>query len=262
MKGEQGMLLEALKRAAIEKADNINIADVRIGLGYTAVQLETGSVGLAYTFRDKAESGCSVFQGKRPLAGSPVRDVLQYMSSGELLERTLGLAAANALFNTPVATGSLPGCSSTEGDLLDVLALTKDDRVGMVGFFGPLVPVIKQRAGELIIFEENMARADGLCPGSRAAELLPTCSVAIITATSIINNSFEHIAAAAATCRSKAVLGPSTPLAPGVFKDYGVTHLSGVIGVDTAAILRVISEAGGTRFFMKWSKKINILLNG
>jgi uncharacterized protein (DUF4213/DUF364 family) len=172
-----------------------------------------------------------------------------------LLERTLGLAAANALFNTFGATDSLPECSSTEGDLLDVLALTKDDKVGMVGFFGPLAPVIKQRAGELIVFEENMARSEGLCPGASVAELLPTCSVAIITATSIINNSFEHIAAAAANCRIKAVLGPSTPLAPGVFKDYGVTHLSGVISADAAAILRVVSEAGGTRFFMKWSKK-------
>ena len=63
------MLLEALKKAALEKAEDIKVTDVRIGLGYTAVQLDTGSVGLAYTFRDKAESGCSVFQGKRPLAG-------------------------------------------------------------------------------------------------------------------------------------------------------------------------------------------------
>ena len=256
------MLLEALKTAALEKAEDIQVTDVRIGLGYTAVQLDTGSVGLAYTFRDKAESGCSVFHGKRPLAGSPVRDILQYISSNGLLERTLDMAAANALFNTDDAAGAVPGCSNAEGDLLDVLELTKDDRVGMVGFFGPLVPVLKQRAGELIIFEENMARADGLCPGSSAAELLPSCSVAIITATSIINNSFEHIAAAAANCRIKAVLGPSTPLAPGVFKDYGVTHLSGVIVTDPAATLRVVSEGGGTRFFMKWSKKINLVLNG
>ena len=256
------MLLEALKKAALEKTEDIKVTDVRIGLGYTAVQLDTGSVGLAYTFRDKAESGCSVFHGKRPLAGTPARDILQYIASNGLLERTLGLAAANALFNTSDATGAVPGCSSADGDLLDVLMLTKDDRVGMVGFFGPLVPVIKQRAGELIIFEENMARADGLCPGSREAELLPTCSVAIITATSIINNSFEHISNAAAKCRIKAVLGPSTPMAPGVFKNYGVTHLSGVIGIDAAEILRVVSEGGGTRFFMEWSKKINLVFNG
>ena len=254
------MLLDALKTAALEKAAAVQVTDVRIGLGYTAVMLDTGSVGLAYTFCEKAESGCSVFQGTRPLAGSPVRDILQHISSDGLLERTLGLAAANALFNTADAAGAVPGCTCTEGDLLDVLALTKDDRVGMVGFFGPLVPIIKQRAGELLIFEENMARSDGLCPGSRAAELLPSCSVAIITATSILNNSFEHIAAAADKCRIKAVLGPSTPLVPGIFRDYGVTHLSGVIVTDSAAILRVVSEAGGMRFFKGATKKINLVL--
>jgi uncharacterized protein (DUF4213/DUF364 family) len=168
------MLLDALKTAALEKAGNITLTDVRIGLGYTAVMLDTGSIGLAYTFRDKAASGCSVFQGKRPLAGSPVRDMLQYLSSDDLLERTIGLAAANALFNTADAAASQPKIPFSEGDLLDVLALTKDDKVGMVGFFGPLIPVIKQRAGELVVFEENMARSDGLCPGSSAAELLPS----------------------------------------------------------------------------------------
>ena len=255
------MLLDALKNAALEKAGDIKTADVRIGLGYTAVMLDTGCVGLAYTFRDKAEQGCSVFHGKRPLAGAPVRDILQYISSGGLLERTVGMAAANALFNTADAAVAMPGCSSAEGDVLDVLSLTKDDRVGMVGFFGPLVPVLKQRAGELLIFEENMARADGLCPGSRAAELLPLCSVAIITATSILNTSFEHIAAATGACRIKAVLGPSTPLAPAIFRNYGVTHLSGVIVNDPAAILRVVSEGGGTRFFKGATKKINLVLN-
>jgi uncharacterized protein (DUF4213/DUF364 family) len=255
------MLLDALKTAALEKAGDIRATDVRIGLGYTAVMSDTGSVGLAYTFRDNIEQGCSVLHGKRPLAGSPVQDILQYISSDGMLERTIGMAAANALFNTPDAASAVAGCSITEGDVLDVLALTKDDRVGMVGFIEPLVPVLKQRAGELLIFEENMARADGLCPGSRSAELLPSCSVALITATSILNTSFEHIAAATGNCRIKAVLGPSTPLAPNIFKNYGVTHLSGVIVTDPAAILRVVSEAGGTRFFKGATKKINLVLS-
>ena len=255
------MLLEALKIAALEKAGDSNVRDVRIGLGYTAVMLDTGSVGLAYTFRDTAAAGCTVFQGTRPLAGSPVRNVLEYLSSDASLERTLGMATANALFNTACAARSMPEWQSSEGDLLDVLALTKDDRVGMVGYFGPLVPVIKQRAGELLVFEEDLTRADGLYSGSRVAELLPTCSVVIITATSIINKSFEHVAAAAGDSRIKAVLGPSTPLAPEIFRKHGVTHLSGCIAVDPEKILRVVSEAGGTRVFMKWSKKINLVFN-
>ena len=251
-------VLDKLKSAALAKAGDITVTDVRIGLGYTAVLLDTGSIGLAYTFREKSASGCSVFQGKRPIAGSLVRDILPYLCSRELLERTVGMAAANALFNT-VDAGGMPEWQRFEGDLLDVLALTKDDRVGMVGFFAPLAPVIRQRAAELIVFEEHMDRADGLTPGARAAELLPTCTVAIITATSIINNSFEQLAAAASSCRAIAVLGPSTPLVPALFRGYGVTHLSGILAENQQQIMRVVSEGGGTRNFMKWSKKINLI---
>lgn len=253
------MILEALQNAALERCGDIRVADARIGLGYTAVQLDNGSVGLAYTFRESAGKGCSVFQGQRPIASAAVRDIVGYITSSDMLERTVGLAAANALFNTDDPAGACAGWSCHGGDLLDVLELRPEDRVGMVGFFGPLAPVIRQRAGELIIFEEHMDRADSLVPGARAAELLPKCTVAIITATSIINNSFEQLAEAAAGCRAIAVLGPTTPLAPDIFRDYGVTHLSGVIATDAQQILRVVSEAGGTRFFMKWCKKINVI---
>ncbi len=254
------MLLETLKTTAVQNSGSIRIADVRIGLAYTAVQLSNGSVGLAYTFGDSSVPGSVVFESTRSIAGRPVREVLGFLTSESLLERTVGLAAANALFNTVDAACTCADWLCTEGDLLDVLELTKDDRVGMVGFFAPLAPVIRQRAGELIIFEDNADRADGLMPGHKAAELLPTCSVAIITATSIINKSFEQLAAAAGPCRVKAVLGPSTPLVPGIFKDYGVTHLSGLIASDSQQVMRVVSEAGGARDFMEWSKKINLII--
>jgi len=251
-------LLEALRDAAHAKAGDITVTDVRIGLGYTAVQLDTGNVGVAATLRDAGVGGCSVFQGSRPIASSAVREILGYITSSDTLERTVGLAAANALFNTDGAR-ACPGWSCHGGDLLDVLELRPEDRVGMVGFFGPLAPVIRQRAAKLIIFEEHMDRADGLAPAEQALKTLPECSVAIITATSIINNSFEQLAAAAAGCRAIAVLGPSTPLVPDIFRDYGVTHFAGVIATDARQILSVVSEAGGTRFFMKWCKKINVI---
>ena len=254
-------LLEKLRDEACARAADCTIADVRIGLGYTAVQLDNGSVGLAYTFRENVCQGCSVFQGRRPLASAAVRDIVHYIASSDMLERTVGLAAANALFNTAEAVAASDGWACNEGDLLDVLELSADDRVGMVGFFGPLAPVIRQRAAELIVFEEHMDRAGGLMQGHKAAELLPTCSVAIITATSIINNSFEQLAAAASSCRAIVVLGPSTPFVPALSRGYGVTHLSGLIASNSQQIMRVVSEAGGARDFMKWAKKISLIRN-
>jgi hypothetical protein len=42
------------------------VDDVRIGLGYIAVKLADDRTGVAYTFRDQAQGGCSVFHGLRP----------------------------------------------------------------------------------------------------------------------------------------------------------------------------------------------------
>ena len=59
------------------------VADVRIGLGYTAVQLDDGHVGLAYTFRDQAQPGCNAFDTARPLAGKPAAEVFAKIRSGK-----------------------------------------------------------------------------------------------------------------------------------------------------------------------------------
>ena len=45
-------LLETLEATAVQQSGSIIITDVKIGQAYTAVQLSTGSVGLAHTFGD------------------------------------------------------------------------------------------------------------------------------------------------------------------------------------------------------------------
>jgi hypothetical protein len=253
------MLINELKNAALKRAADKKVSDVRIGLGYTGVMLDDGSAGVAYTFRDKAGQGCSVL-GDRPLAGSPAEEVVEQMSSDNFIERTVGIAAANGLFNVEGLEERWKGYRTTYGDLLDTIPITKEDRVGMVGFFAPIVSVLKNRAGEVLIFEKNPDRAAGLYSDEQAKDLLPSCSVAIITATSIINDTFATIAHAARNSRVIAVLGASTPLAPDIFKNYGVTHISGVIITDPRSILRVISEGKGMRFFKGYIKKVNVMM--
>ena len=60
-----------------DAARKVTVADVRIGLGYTAVKLAGGRTGVAYTFRDQAQGGCSVFNGIRPLSGRAAADLLE-----------------------------------------------------------------------------------------------------------------------------------------------------------------------------------------
>ena len=175
------MLLQLLREYASDRAHGLIVADVRIGLCYTAVLLDDGSAGVAYTFKEHLPAGCDVFQGSRPVAGKPASEALAYLTSPDLLQRAVGLATANALINHGRE-------ELIAGDILDVLACGTDDRVGMVGYFPPLMPVLKPKVKELLVFEELLKGSPGVYAEDKASDLLPSCTVAIITATTLLNN--------------------------------------------------------------------------
>jgi uncharacterized protein (DUF4213/DUF364 family) len=245
------MIVKKLRDHLTSSLPEQGIADVRIGLGYSAVMLDDGSVGVAYTFRENAPGGCSVFMGKRPLAGRSTGEILAYLGSEEGVESTVGLAVANALLNR-----SREG--QVEGDVLDVLSLDPQDRVGMVGFFGPLVGPLQQRVRELVIFERNAARSELVLPAEEAVTQLPSCDVAVITSTALILGDMDRLLDAAGTCREVVLVGASTPLAPEFFADYGVKLLSGVVVTDGPGILQIVSEGGGMGFFGRRIRKVNV----
>jgi uncharacterized protein (DUF4213/DUF364 family) len=247
------MITDELRTHVSSLAPEQRLADVRIGLGYTAVTLDDGSVGVAYTFRENAGMGCSVFTGRRPLAGRTTTEILGYLGSKDGVECTVGLAVANALANRPRP-------DQREGDILHILSAGFMDRVGMVGYFGPLVAPLEKRVRELVIFERNAARSQRVLPAEEALEQLPQCDVALITSTALILGDLDRLLEAAAHCREVALVGASTPLAPAVFGPRGVTLLSGITVSDGPGILQVVSEGGGMGFFGEYVRKVNVRL--
>jgi uncharacterized protein (DUF4213/DUF364 family) len=86
-----------------EPAREANVSDVRIGLGYTAVMLEDGRAGVAFTFRKEMRGGCSVFHGLRPICGRRSSDLVPLLASDDPVEAAVGLACVNALTNITVS---------------------------------------------------------------------------------------------------------------------------------------------------------------
>lgn len=247
------MIVDDLRGYLLSAFAEQRLADVRIGLGYTAVMLEDGNVGVAYTSKENISPGCSVFVGRRPLVGRSTAEILEYLGSDDGVERTVGLAVANALSNRPAE-------GQHAGDILSTLSVGFLDRVGMVGFFGPLVAPIEKRARELVIFERNMARSDRVLPADEALEELPLCDVAVITSTALVFGGMDGLLEAAAACRDVAVVGASTPLVPEFFAPLGVKLLSGIIVTEPSNILQIVSEGGGMSFFERHIQKVNVRL--
>jgi uncharacterized protein (DUF4213/DUF364 family) len=248
------MIATRIREALQPQAVNVRAADVRVGLGYIAVLTDAGCAGVAYTPREDLEHGCSPLREERPLAGRRLSDLLAYIGSRQPIQRAIGLAAANALI------AARPPTSVTGGDILRALTLRAADRVGMVGCFEPLIAPLQAQVASLTIFERSGGWPVGVQPAERALDLLPTCSVALITSTTLLAESLTALLEAAARCREVALLGPSTPLLPEVFADTPVTWLSGICIESPTKVLRVVSEGGGTRSFSPYVRKVNVRL--
>ncbi|MGA1840942.1 MAG: Rossmann-like domain-containing protein [bacterium] len=247
-------ILNQIFNIASDNASSIIVTDVRIGLGYIAVLLENNQAGLAYTFREDFIEGCSLLHGSLPLAGKKALELLRFLNSDHSIKTAVGLATVNALMNN-----QKPGMNT--GDVIRNIEIRPGDQIGMVGLFTPLIAHLKDKGASLKIFEQNPKRqTDETLPIQYMKDELPKCQVAIITSTSLLNQTIEDLLILTKGCREVVMLGPSTPLIPEAFKDTPASWLSGVIIVNSNQILRIVSEGGGMRDFHNYIRKVNIRL--
>lgn len=228
------------------------VEDIRIGLGYAGVKLEGNRIGVAAVLRHELPSGCTTLGRAGTLKDSNASELLRYLVEGKnQLDKAIGLATANALIE--------PEVPEKEDDSIDLMNLSRHDRVAMVGLFRPIVGRIQDTGAELSIIERDPTRSE-VFDSNTTNEILEDCSVAIITATSIINSTLEDIINRLGTPRHAVILGPSTPLCSDIFKDTRITHLGGSAVINHEKILQIISEGGGTPIMRPYLKFVNIMV--
>lgn len=241
------MIIDELLEDARERLSGRTIADVRVGLGYTAVMLDDGGCGLAGTLTEGADWGCTMLSDAGSLLGQSAEGLAAEAVSAHPVRASLGLATMNAVLNRHAVIGPGP---------LKVLPVD-GARVAMVGLFRPLVKELEQRARELHIFERPPL-STGTLPDWAAARTLPECDVVIITALTLVNKTLDHLLEHARG--EVALLGPTTPSST-IFASHGVSHLFGRVVQDTERALSVVSQAGGTQAFSKAAPKTYLRLD-
>ena len=251
---ETGVILKRLYKQIESSAKDRKIADLRIGLGYVGVKLDNDSTGIAAVLFDALPHGCTVVSAAGNFAGSPATDLLQYLVGGKNpLEIAMGLATANALIEPP------PMDAVDDREATTYLNLQKGVKIAMVGLFSPLVARIRATGAELTIIEKNSARME-ILGDTEKKDALKSCDVAIITATTLLNNTFEETINLLGTPRAVAIMGPSTPLLPAIFRNTPVTHLGGAVVADSARVMQIISEGGGTPALRPYLRFVNLMV--
>ncbi|MGB5748757.1 MAG: DUF364 domain-containing protein [Desulfobacterales bacterium] len=230
------------------RAREVNIDILCLGLGYTAVTLSDGGIGLAYThFEDK--KSCMLLNKHIDYEGQPAGQLLKKIKSEHPVERSMALALVNAL-NYKDALGYPEDRKNSI--LFDRFNIGQGTNVAMVGFIGPLVDLLKQKQAAVKVLDasRNMGHKEEFYDN-----LGNWADVLILTSTSILNNTTEEILQNVSPTVKTVMLGPSTPMVAAAFQDLPVHMLAGTVPIDKENVLKAIRHGMGTPVLQKYSRK-------
>ncbi len=244
-KGILSVLIHELRNNFSLNLAEIKVTDVRIGLAYTGVLLSTGYGGVACTPLYDV-SCCSRVFFPETLRNQTVDYILELALSENHVEAAVGIATLNAFFHMLHGLKMISALTS-DTDILDLIK--PGDRIAMVGYFGPLVPKILKITEKLTVLEKRKiesAEARTL-PSEKAGEILPASDAIILSASTLVNGTFDELLALRGSAREVVLLGPSSPLYPEPFFQKGITAVMGTRIYDPFNMLTIVSEAGGTK---------------
>lgn len=277
---------QSIVNYSTDEASNKRIESVTAGLKYTAVTVDGGGMGVAYTWTDTVagtpaadlagnEKGATdQARNTRPAGtagaccpkagtfyenfeGRPAQDLLERLTGGEPLHISMALALANAL-NAEKAAGFEEDRGKNPA-LFEALGAGRGSRVAMVGYFRPIEKLLTDMGADVYIHD----RAHGIGCGEELSDRLTRWADSLIlTSTTIIGGAFDEILGRCPANLPVALLGPSTPMVPELFSGGSIRYAGGTVPEDAKATLRVIRQGGGTRDFQKYGKKVYALPGG
>ena len=243
-----GLIRDTIKlvEESIEELDEWYIEDVRIGVLYTGVKISGGYGGVAYTFLEDIFSNLHSKLCPRvneSLSGMQLSEAMRLSLSWNFLDAAVGVASLNAASQYVIEKRNY---RLSDVDVVDLIE--KGDRVVMIGDFKPILPKIRRKTDNLIIVEKSPSLTGGnALPYFAVEEVMPEADVAIVTGTTLVNKSIDRLLELGSSARHFALLGPTASIVPDIFFEKGGTAMMGVKINDVDKMLRVVSEAGGTR---------------
>ncbi len=217
------------------------VEQVTVGLFWTAAVVQVAGqrrCGLAATL-----SNAEFEHTRRPavwdagrLDGCSTEKLLKGLFSESYTEVGIGLATLNALL-PPVQN---PVELAAEEYIARHGAMS---RVALIGHF-PFVERLRGQVRHLWVLELNPHEGD--LPAAMAPEVVPQADILAITATTLINGTFNGLLRLRRPDAKVLLLGPSTPLSPLLFAQ-GVNVLSGAVVEDVDRIVRWVRQGATFR---------------
>lgn len=217
------------------------VVSVNIGLFWTAVVVERNGIqrcGLSATLTNPEFEHARIPAVEKAgrLEEMSALNLASWVFSKSYTEAGVGLATINALI-PPIDHSSNLAAE-------DFIAQQGHDKqIALIGHF-PFVPRLKEQVKKLWVLELNPQEGD--LPASDAPEVIPQADILAVTATTLINHTFENIFNLRKPGAKVLLIGPSTPLSPLLFQ-YGIDVLSGCLVEDPQKVLPLVCQGATFR---------------
>lgn len=211
-------------------AEEIPVKRILIGSYWILIHSLRG--GMAAVLTGRGKSGEIPIRDVGKLHQKSANELAGWIRSDNLLEASIGMAAINSLL--PVDESQLIQINGSEV----IARYGRGKNISMIGHF-PFVEKTAQVAKNFWVIEKRPIGND--LPENAADEYLPQSDVVVITGTTFTNHTLPHLLE---LCRPDAlvmILGPSTPLAPILFR-HGIKMLAGTLVDDEEAALLTIQQ--------------------
>jgi uncharacterized protein len=209
---------------------------------FMALGLEGGAVGISYLLLpDEKMEDYAILKPDDFIGKTPENLAFEFGSKDPIKEM-ISLAAINAICQHIMKTTRFKVESAT--DSLGLLAISKGDRIGMVGLFSGLVKTIRDAGAQLIVIEKNelLIKKYPDLPITLDAGRLKSCNKVLCTSTTILNNSLDGILD---NCSSEAfvsIIGPTAGYFPDPLFARGVDVVGGRVVKDGDLFMELLSQ--------------------
>jgi uncharacterized protein len=207
------------------------VKEAIIGLHWTAVLSHV--LGLAATQEEASCCYAEELEGGGSLHTYSAYQLIERLRSNRPLDTSIGMAALNSL----IKVNEDETVELNARDML--LERGRGKTVALIGHF-PFSDAIRQVARQTFVLELQPSAGD--LPADLAPDLLPQADVIGLTATTLLNKTFEDLHTLFPPHALVVMLGPSTPLSPILF-DHGVDVLAGSLVIDPYPLLHAVGQA-------------------
>lgn len=245
------------------------VTRVVIGLGYTGVEVTAYAyepfLGLASTLPSIIKStDCSKIEFAGNLTDKTLSELLSWSYQAPSLKRIIGIAALNGISQHILKI--INPYTVLKGDLLKYLDINNKIKVTFIGLIKPLIRKVGKLTKTITLVEDSLSISPEFkkftCKNN--IEQLDhddlSTDILFCTGTTLINNTIEDILEKfRRRARKIILLGPTASLIPDILFDHGVDIVGGMEIFNSENTFRILQEGGGTKIFMKYGKKYNLI---